>query len=228
MGKISKTVKILTFIILALEGAYLLGYVGVILGVAIAWLLLWLSQKISETKKVQIIFVVLAMTFAAVDYINVSGCNPVIKNGRGYSHCEFARLWTGAAETDNICGWNRVGFNFRHFFKWWFILPRAKTAGIKQLLTSDGNYIETNLIGHLGGSALLVLIALFLSGSVPTVVAAGTAINIFHEYVAEGRFCDPSFMDLWLDQIGILLAIAVYQTLRWTTLTLRKIKQAAR
>ena len=306
MKKISKTVRILTITILAIEGVYLLGYckvkesrpitlkeyktyvvspervqtvtekdliidgkplqilmerrffsllwmiVGAMLGGTGAWILLWLIQKSGEMKtrevpipretalsqisppqtivdripssktSVQIVFVVLVMMFAVVDFVHITRSNPMTTEGHGYNHHEFAKLWAGAAETANICSWNRVGFNFRHFIKWWVVPPRMNGFGVTQMLTSDGNCLETNLAGHLGGSTLLVLIALWLSGSVPMVVVAGTAINIFHEYVAEGRYCDPSFVDLWLDQAGILLAVTVCRFVSWKAPRLRR------
>ena len=40
--------------------------------------------------------------------------------------------------------------------------------------------------------------------------SCGTALNIFHEYVAEGQYVGPSFIDLWLNQIGLLLAMLGY------------------
>jgi len=40
--------------------------------------------------------------------------------------------------------------------------------------------------------------------------ALGTGMNVFHEYVAEGQYCDPSFIDLWLGQVGLLAGIALF------------------
>jgi hypothetical protein len=144
------------------------------------------------------------------DLVHIAGIDPITKTGRGYGHHELARHWQGASGTENAFGWSRIGFNFRHFFKWWIVIPQTRGGGLKGVLTSDGNGLFENLGGHFAGSAILVFLALWLSGSIPWTVLAGTAINIFHEYVAEGSYCDPSFVDLWLDQAGILLAVAVY------------------
>ena len=159
----------------------------------------------------RILFIGLFLLFTVFDYVHIAGIDSITKENRGYGHQQIAKQWEGAAETENARGWDRVGFNFRHFFKWWVILPQTKGSGIKRVLTSDGNGLLNNLGGHFLGGTLLVLIALWLSRSVPLVTIAGTAINLFHEYVAEGRFCDPSLVDLWLDQAGIFLAVVLYK-----------------
>jgi hypothetical protein len=156
------------------------------------------------------IFAILVLAFAVIDFVYIGGVDPITKEGRGYNHRVLAGQWAGAFETENAGGWNRVVFNFRHFFKWWVVLPKTSKPSVKLLLTCDGNGLLENLGGHLGGSTILVLLALWLFGSIPLSVLAGTAINIFHEYVAEGNYCDPSLVDLWLDQAGILLAVAFY------------------
>ena len=157
-----------------------------------------------------VVFFILILLFAVFDYVRIAGIDSIAKSGAGYGHQEFVKPWPGAAATDKASGWDRAGFNFRHFFKWWFVFPPNRRGGIKGALTSDGNGLLNNLGGHLLGSAFLIFIALWLFRSIPLVVIAGTAMNIFHEYAAEGRFCDPSPVDLWLDQIGILLALAAY------------------
>jgi hypothetical protein len=157
-----------------------------------------------------IIFTVLVLLFAVFDYVHIAGIDSIAKSGAGYGHQEFVKSWPGAAETETVNGLKRVDFNFNHFIKWWIVFPPNRRGGIEGALTSDGNGLLNNLGGHLFGSAFLVFIALLVFRSIPMVVIAGTAMNIFHEYIAEGRFCDPSPVDLWLDQIGILLALAAY------------------
>ncbi len=157
-----------------------------------------------------IIFAFLILLFAVFDYFHIAGIDSITKSGAGYGHQEFVKPWPGAAGTDKASGWDRAVFNFRHFFKWWAVFPPNRRGGIEGALTSDGNGLLNNLGGHLLGSAVLVFVALLFFRSIPLVVIAGTAMNIFHEYIAEGRFCDPSPVDLWLDQIGIMIAVALY------------------
>lgn len=174
------------------------------------------EQPVGARRKSRfILFAFLVILFACIDYVFIAGVDPISKESRGYGHQALAKPWAGAAETENASGLNRVGFNFRHFFKWWVVLPKtAVGSGIKRVLTSDGNGLMNNLGGHLFGSAVIVLLALWLCRSVPLVAFAGTAMNVFHEYAAEGRFCDPSLVDLWLDQAGIILAVMVYGIIR--------------
>ena len=109
----------------------------------------------------------------------------------------------------------RVWFNFRHALHWWTAWPARAGAHPVKLLTSDGNSMATNLAGHFGGSFVLALLALVLVPRPWLIAALGTVMNVFHEYVAEGRYCDPSFIDLWLDEFGLALAIGCFMFVRW-------------
>jgi hypothetical protein len=46
------------------------------------------------------------------------------------------------------------------------------------------------------------------------VFIGANAMNIWHEYVAEGLYCDPSWVDLWLDSAGIATAMGLWFVLR--------------
>jgi len=79
---------------------------------------------------------------------------------------------------------------------------------------SDGNSFANNFCWHFIGSLALSALGLWLSRSLPWVFVCGTVVNVFHEYVAEGQYVDPSFIDLWLDQLGLLLAMLGYFLIR--------------
>lgn len=166
------------------------------------------SMKDLTTRR--LIFAVLVVAFAVIDFFCIARIDPITSEGRAYGHQEFAKSWAGAPETESVSGHDRVAFNFRHFFKWWVVPRPAGQPGLIPILTSDGNGLVENLGAHLGGSTVLVFAGLWLSGSIPGVAAAATAMNVFHEYAAEGSYCDPSFVDLWLDQAGIFLAVMIY------------------
>ena len=108
-----------------------------------------------------------------------------------------------------------MAFNFRHFCHWWLACPPHVKAKPAKLLSSDGNRLSTNLAGHFGGSLVLSLAALFLVPRPVLILLLGSGMNIFHEYVAEGQYVDPSFVDLWLDQLGLFLAVAFFVCWRW-------------
>ena len=109
----------------------------------------------------------------------------------------------------------RVLRNFRLFFRFWAPPPGVpRSWRPRDVLTADGNSVVENLAGHFGLAVLMVLSAIALGVPVPDVLIAGTLINVWHEYVAEGLYCDPSWIDLWLDQAGLFTAVAAGAYLR--------------
>lgn len=81
-------------------------------------------------------------------------------------------------------------------------------------LAGDGNPMASNLAWHLGGALALALLGLALSRNLPAVLVAGTAFNIWHEYVSEGRYVDPSCIDLWFGQTALAVAAALWLAMR--------------
>ncbi len=108
-------------------------------------------------------------------------------------------------------GPRRVLHNVRHFTVYWQPpAGRRRKPGLVGFLTADGNSPATNLLGHFGLAVLLCLIFLGLGARWTWVAAGATLVNVWHEYVSEGMYCDPSYVDLWLDQAGIGFALAVF------------------
>jgi len=149
---------------------------------------------------------------AAADFVLAPRTDPHAAQGHGYGH----RATTPEAPGDDaLRGFPRVAFNFRHFCHWWLAFPPHARAKPAKLLSSDGNRWTHNLAGHFGGSLVLSLAALFLVPRPVLILLLGTGMNIFHEYVAEGQYVDPSFVDLWLDQLGLFLAVVFFIGGRW-------------
>jgi len=136
----------------------------------------------------------------------------VPRHGKGYgSH----RRSEGVAPPVRF-GLKRVIHNFRHFTVYWRPPRKAgRGAGVPAFLTADGNSVWTNLGGHFGLSVLLCLTFLSLGARWTWVLAGATLVNVWHEYVSEGLYCDPSYVDLWLDQAGILLALGLFAARRF-------------
>ncbi|NOY83132.1 MAG: hypothetical protein GXP31_19220 [Kiritimatiellaeota bacterium] len=112
-------------------------------------------------------------------------------------------------------GPRRVLHNFRNFAVFWRPpAGRRRKSGLTGFLTADGNSLTTNLFGHFGLAVLLCLIFLGLGANWTWVAAGATLVNIWHEYVSEGMYCDPSYVDLWLDQAGIGFALAGFALFR--------------
>lgn len=134
--------------------------------------------------------------------------DPHAARGLGYRH-QVEGLDTSHPDYAVHRGWPRVRFNLVHFFTFWTVWPDVRGQGLSGLLGSDGNSASSNLLGHFGGSAALSIAGLCIAPSRTAVASCGTAVNVFHEFVAEGQYVDPSFIDLWLDQLGLFTALAL-------------------
>ena len=153
------------------------------------------------------------LLFAAADFVVAPLTDSL--SGRGYAH-RVTGLDASDPDYGALRGYRRVKFNFRHFFHWWVAWPSGADADPVRLLSSDGNSVFHNLVGHFGGSLAASLLGMLIVPRALLIIALGTLMNVFHEYVAEGRYVDPSFVDLWLDQLGLFLAIAVFVlVVRW-------------
>ncbi len=153
-----------------------------------------------------------SLLLCILDFFAAPQTDPFAAKGNGYRH-HIAGLPVSDPDFAVLRGWRRVRLNFRHFFVFWMDWPE-KADSFTSFIRSDGNSFANNFYGHFLGSVILSLLGLWLSGSLIAVGICGTVVNIFHEYVAEGQYVDPSFIDLWLDQLGLLLAMAAFACLR--------------
>ena len=155
-------------------------------------------------------FLAMLTLMLAADFWGAPLTDPVAAQRRGYSH-HFA-FPANALYVDELWGWKRVAFNFRHFNVWWTRCPRSeRIRTVADFLRCDGNSAAVNLGGHFGGSFLLTLAGLAIWPVPRVILLCGMLVNVFHEYVAEGRYVDPSFVDLWLDTLGLVLAVGALQ-----------------
>eukprot|EP01050_Picozoa_sp_SAG11_P003578 SAG11_NODE_206_length_12389_cov_11.831192_1_plen_409_part_10 len=140
-------------------------------------------------------------------------------------------------------GWGRVAFNFRQFDKFWdptkpcgrswsSLLEDSSADGAETIwakfeavLSCDGETLMTNILAHavaFGVLALLCVLCCFPQRCCGFffVFFIGEALNIWHEFVAAGRFEDPSNIDLWLSTLGLIagcfLGVLVSCVLRCT------------
>jgi len=167
----------------------------------------------SITKRRYAAFVAVCLVASAADFVIAPATDRRAAGGRGYGH--HARVpYRNDPAYGALRGHRRVMFNFRHFCHWWTAWPAGTGLSPMALVTSDGNVFTTNFFGHFVVSFVLCLLGLVVVRRILPVAVAGTAINIFHEYVSEGQYADPSFIDLWLDQLGLLLAVIVFVAVR--------------
>jgi len=142
-----------------------------------------------------------SLLLCASDFVLSPLTDPHAAAGRGYGH-HVEALDPSDPHYGELRGWKRVRLNFRHFHIFWTHYPPNRQGGFRGFIASDGNSFANNFCGHFLGSIVLSALGLWLSHSLLWVFVCGTAVNIFHEYVAEGQYVDPSFIDLWLDQLG--------------------------
>lgn len=165
-----------------------------------------------------LVLAISVVLLASADVHLVRRTDAVPARGAGYAHHSAEPCLTVDPDYSVLFGAHRVRFNFRHFAVWWINWPAGVGTDLRAILSSDGNHLSQNLVGHLIGSMILVLLALWLVPRPLFIAALGTLINVFHEYVAEGWYADPSFVDLWLDQLGLVLALILWIGLRFLRL----------
>lgn len=111
----------------------------------------------------------------------------------------------------------RISYNFAHFFIFWTQIPIGKTLNsVKDFLSLDGiagqpSPLPWN-IAHFFAFLIFVLVLFRLFHlKWYWVLILAVIFNIFHEYIAEGLCQDPSFNDLWVDTLGTLVGLLIWQ-----------------
>jgi len=111
-------------------------------------------------------------------------------------------------------GWPRIAYNFSNFFQFWQNPPPGRTFdNIIDFLNLDvpPSSVFFNIL-HFFAFAIFAIFLLYLFRlPIWLVFLIGVFFNIFHEYIAEGIYADPSFNDLWFDSLGLLVGILVYE-----------------
>lgn len=164
-------------------------------------------------KKRYAILAVGMLALVAADFLLAPTTDPYASRGNGYAH-RTPGIGSEKPDYNALRGYRRVVFNFRHWLYWWTPKASASGSGLRSFLASDGNSALHNLIGHFCISFLLTLLAIWYVPRAWLVIAFGTFMNVFHEYIAEGQYVDPSFVDLWLDQLGLFLATVMFLCIR--------------
>jgi len=168
----------------------------------------------SITKQRYVVFFILFAVLVIADFFIMPAGDSYAAKGKGYRHGNTV-LDTTDPYYQTLRGPGRVIFNFRNFLHWWTACPSGVGMSPIKILESDGNSIVQNVIGHFVLSFILSLIAVLLVPRPILICLLGTFMNIFHEYVSEGQYVDPSFVDLWLDQLGLFFAIILFLCIQW-------------
>lgn len=106
----------------------------------------------------------------------------------------------------------RVAYNFKHFLLFWTQPPLSSGYNsLMEFLRLDHSALFFNII-HFFAFFIFALLLLFF-WQLPTylTVVIGLFFSIFHEYVAEGICMDPSYNDLWVNLLGTLIAVLIWE-----------------
>ncbi|MCX7779005.1 MAG: VanZ family protein [Patescibacteria group bacterium] len=107
-------------------------------------------------------------------------------------------------------GWERIKYNLRNFFQFWFQPPLGKKfSNLKEFLVLDvpPSNLIFNILHFFAFLIFTLLLVYLLRLSIGLAFLIGLFFNFFHEYVAEGICLDPSFNDLWTNTLGLLVGM---------------------
>lgn len=160
-------------------------------------------------KNKNIILLIILSLILLGDFFIVNLTDIVARSKIGYSF-DYPDTLVGQWQNTPQYGLQRIAYNFTHFSLFWTKTPNnIQIKSFYQLMTVDGNSLWMNL-SHL---ILFFIFALLLTRlfklSWWQVLIIGIVVNIFHEYIAEGIYADPSFIDLWSDTAGTILGILI-------------------
>lgn len=163
-------------------------------------------------KKRKKLFIFLFFFILLGDFFIVSRYDPVCWNKQGYGFGQIEKQTKNIPEVK--FGWSRVGYNFENFNVWWQKSFTSKYHNLKEFLTLDGNSIWNNLFHFLFFIGFTLILLFYFNFSLLNTFLISNFLSIFHEYVAEGICVNPSFIDLWLDLLGILFGILIFALLK--------------
>jgi len=146
-----------------------------------------------------------------IDFFVIGKIDPVSRAGQGYGFNYPLR----ADEQFLIYqryGWPRIKYNFRHFFQFWLSPPIGKSfRNLKELLSLDipPSTLFFNVLHFFAFFIFTIILFYFFHLSFWQIFLISLFFNIFHEYIAEGIYLDPSFNDLWTNSLGLLVGLLI-------------------
>jgi len=154
---------------------------------------------------------VILVGLCALDYPVSLASDPTFRSRTGW-----AFGYAGSTDLQAVprFGVGRVAYNFRNFCVFWLVpTPGKRPSRLTDWITVDGNNIVQN-VGHLVAWGLLALLMMVSGFSVVQSLLLPVVFSIVHEYVLEGLYVDPSWIDLWLNLIGTLAGVFVVSVWR--------------
>lgn len=156
------------------------------------------------------------LVLVLIDFLLIPNLNPVCRSGQGYG---FG--YSRGESIDQLnrlrVGIKRVGYNFSHFFIFWQQPAFSKTYhNLSDFLQLDTSPLFLNILHFFAFLIFVLILFYFFHLNFISAIFIIVFFNISHEYIAEGRCMDPSFNDLWIDVLGSLVGVLIYQFMpRW-------------
>jgi len=151
-----------------------------------------------------------------IDFFGIGNLSAICRAHEGYQF-NYPTNFTLAQLNHYRFGALRISYNFAHFFTFWTQIPFGKTLNsVKDFLLLDAvagqpSPLPWN-IAHFFAFLIFVLVLLrFFRLKWYWVLIIVIFFNIFHEYISEGLCGDPSFNDLWVDTLGALVGLLIWQ-----------------
>lgn len=166
------------------------------------------ERKIFQKKY---LFFSLIIFLMMIDFFIIARLDPICRYGQGYGFGYYLR----PSEQQMVYqryGWSRVAYNLKNFFQFWQKPPAGKDfSNLKEFLLLDvpPSKLSFNILHFFAFLIFAFLLIYFFRLPIWLVFLIGVFFNIFHEYVAEGICTDPSFNDLWVDTLGLLVGMLV-------------------
>lgn len=163
-------------------------------------------MKIFRSLEILLLFLIILLL---IDFFLIGRIDPISRAGQGYGFGYYLK----EKEQKMIYhqyGWERIKYNFRNFFQFWREPPLGKKySNLKEFLLLDvpPSKLLFNILHFFAFLIFTLLLFYFFHLPVWLVFLIGMFFNIFHEYVAEGIYLDPSFNDLWTNTLGLLVGL---------------------
>jgi len=166
-------------------------------------------MKILRTPKFIFLFLIILLL---IDFFIIGKLDEVSRRHEGYGyyyplkekeqHLLYQRY-----------GWPRILYNFSHFFQFWLSPPPGKRFhNLWEFLNLDvpPSSFLFNICHFFAFFLFSLFLLYFFRLPILVVFLIGIFFNIFHEYIAEGIYMDPSFNDLWVNLLGNLFGLLIW------------------
>jgi len=171
-------------------------------------------KNFNQTK----LLIVFLFVLLCIDFFGIGNLSEVCRSHQGFQF-NHPTNFTLAQIDHYRFGGARVNYNFAHFFMFWTQIPLGRTLNsVKDLLSLDAvpgqhSPLPWNIAHFFAFLIFVLVLSKFFRLKWYWILVIAIFFNIFHEYIAEGLCQDPSFNDLWVDTLGALVGLLIWQVL---------------